>query len=535
MPARVLAIWFDAAEVTLLEEMMACGELPALAALRDRGAWGRLRTLEYAGPETSYGQVLTGQPPERTGNWMVARFDPARYALVSDQRISYGGLAPFYALGAGARVCVFDVPQIPLRSDVEGVQLLGWGSQSPWVPLCAHPPEVLDDLSSRFGLHPARPGLDHANLEDAESVRDLFERTLRGLELRAAIACDLLKRDAWDIFLAAFGELHGAGHYVWPNPACAEGQAAVGGASAIRTLYRAGDDVLARMVDAAGPEARCVVFSPLGMGQNHADLPAGAFLPELLLRYSFPGAAGLDFDDPSRPASPESQGGIKDWVMEAWHCRRRRTSAGDWMFRHLPLTWALHLARWTKSGLPLAHPSEPTLWGFQPVTWYCPFWHAMKAFALLTNSEGFIRINVRGREREGLVAPKHFTRICDELTGILEELRIPETGERAVNEVIRVREAPGSALGPGVHDADLVVKWNEGIRQSLHSPRFGSLGPLPMLRAGGHTRDGFLCAAGPGIASGVGFETGTPLDVAPTLLHLLGATPRKALPGRCLV
>lgn len=532
MPARVLAVWLDAAEVALVEEMMAAGEMPALAASRARGAWGRLRGGHYAVGKSVYGQVITGQPPERTGAWNVARFDSQRYTHMDDRDLTYNEVAPFFAACKGTRVAVFDVSQVALHPDVEGIQLLAWGAHSPRLPLCADPPELLDEVMARFGEHPARADHDYAVMSDPASLTDLLRRILAGLELRARVTCHLLERESWGLFITAFGEVHAGGHYFWPHPAC-EAQASVGGAAAMRKIYRAADEVFARTLDAAGPEAHCVAFSATGMQPNTADLPGGALLPELLFRYSFPGCVGLDFANPARGPSEESLAGIHDWVMEAWHTRRRITPTGARLFRYLPTRWALALAGRLGSGIPLMHPSEPDCWGFQPVTWYQPFWPHMKAFALLTNSDGFIRLNVRGREAQGVVKPEDFARVCDEVTTLVMDLRIPETGARAVSKVIRVRDRYDASLAPLAHDADLAVVWNPDIRQCLVSPRFGQLGPLPILRAGGHNADGFLCAAGPGIAPGTCLAEGTPLDIAPTVLRLLGV--QHSLLGHCRV
>ena len=286
------------------------------------------------------------------------------------------------------------------------------------------------------------------------------------------------------------------------------------------------------MLNATGPEAHCVAFSATGMQPNTADLPGGAFLPELLFRYSFPGCVGLDFDDPARGPSEESLAGIQDWVMEAWHTRRRITPTGAWLFRQLPKRWALSLTAHLGSGVPLIYPSEPDCWGFQPVTWYQPFWPHMKAFALLTNSDGFIRLNVRGREAHGVVEPENFARVCDDIADLSMDLRIPETGVRAVSEVIRVVT---NSTGRPRRLLMTPISRSCGIPASANvcESRFGQLGPLPILRAGGHTTEGFFCAAGPGIAPGTQLAEGTLLDIAPTVLDLLGV--RHSLPGRCLL
>jgi hypothetical protein len=64
---RLLVVGFDGADWTLAEQMMAQGELPALASLRARGSWGRLETLQPTNSPEIWTTVFTGFPPERHG------------------------------------------------------------------------------------------------------------------------------------------------------------------------------------------------------------------------------------------------------------------------------------------------------------------------------------------------------------------------------------------------------------------------------------------------------------------------------------
>jgi hypothetical protein len=274
------------------------------------------------------------------------------------------------------------------------------------------------------------------------------------------------------------------------------------------------------------------VFTIEGMCADNFDVQNLVLLPELMFRYSFPGCVGLDFD-PQRSPSPESQAGIQNWVMEVWHQRRRPRPLEIWLRDRLPLPIAMRLYRWLGLQPPLFHPLTETFWNFQSTTWAIPYRPYMKAFALITASDGCIRLNVRGRESHGLIAAADFRRACDELTGILMDLRDPVTDKSAVQKVLPVRVDP-FAWDAADHDADLVVKWNSGTGNRLVSPRFGTLGPVPFHRTSAHTPDGFLCATGPGILVG-GFSTGAPVDVAPTILGLAGSRGGGALPGRCLV
>lgn len=532
MSAKLIAIWLDAAEPALLEEMMANGGLPQLQALRTRGMYGRLRSLDHTLSETVYGMVLTGQPPDKTGTWNIGRFNRQTYDEGEVELTDYAGQPFFPQFDSTLRTCVFDVPCLPLLPQLNGAQVQSWGAHSPKVPPASLPPGLWAELTAKHGEHPAGKYNDSACLQDPASLRDLRRRLLAGLPRRQAVACDLLARADWDLFFMAFGEMHAVGHIYWPHPECLPLLEASGTADMMREVYCASDQVLGNIVTAAGTAARVVVFSTEGMNADNFDVPNFVLLPELLFRYSFPGCVGFDFD-PQRAPSPESQAGIKNWVMEVWHQRRRPRPLETWLRDHLPVSWALRLSRLLGLQPPLYHPLSTRFWNFQPTTWTIPYRPYMKAFSLLSASDGYIRLNVRGRESHGLIAPEDFRRACADVTAFLLDLRDPNTGRPAVRKVVPIRlEAhDGDA---NAHAADLIVLWNSGVKTCLFSPRFGMLGPVPYHRASGHSPDGFLCASGPGIPRGA-FASGSPLDVAPTILALAGSSSGHVLPGRCLI
>ena len=57
----------------------------------------------------------------------------------------------------------------------------------------------------------------------------------------------------------------------------------------------------------------------------------------------------------------------------------------------------------------------------------------MSAFALPSFLDGRIRINLRGRERDGIVELSQYEEICRSLETLLGECRDPRTGEAAVS------------------------------------------------------------------------------------------------------
>ena len=65
--ARLLVFGIDGGDWKLIDALIARGDLPNLAALRARGAWGPLETLFPTRSPAVWTTIATGQPPERHG------------------------------------------------------------------------------------------------------------------------------------------------------------------------------------------------------------------------------------------------------------------------------------------------------------------------------------------------------------------------------------------------------------------------------------------------------------------------------------
>jgi predicted AlkP superfamily phosphohydrolase/phosphomutase len=155
--------------------------------------------------------------------------------------------------------------------------------------------------------------------------------------------------------------------------------------------------------------------------------------------------------------------------------------------------------------------------------WYHPAWRDMEAFALPSFSEGYVRLNVRGREAHGIVDPDRYDETCARITAELHRLVDARTGRPAVRRVVRTRIAPDDAGGERPADADLIVIWESVPMDVLDHPVAGRIGPLPFKRSGSHVHRGFMLAAGPGVAAGRTIVERHSLDIPPTILTLLGA------------
>jgi predicted AlkP superfamily phosphohydrolase/phosphomutase len=172
--------------------------------------------------------------------------------------------------------------------------------------------------------------------------------------------------------------------------------------------------------------------------------------------------------------------------------------------------------------------------GWMPVMWFQPLWPQMKAFALPGFADGHIRINLKGRERDGIVTAEEYETVCDEISQILYRLKDARTGKLLVKKVIRSRRS-ATDNDPRLADSDLVVLWNEQITDVVDSPDFGRIGPIPYFRAGSHWERGFLLAKGPGITPSSDLTNAEVVDLPPTILGLMGAPIPAYFDGKPLI
>ena len=534
----VVAIGLDAADPVLLERYMDAGHLPALARLRAEGTYARLTTFDYCRAEASNTTFLTGCSPAKHGDWSPFRFKTDYRCETTPYE--FADYQPFYGLGKDYRVAVFDMPQSKLSKDVNGIQVLGWGAHSPRCPSHSEPPELFSDIVAKHGEHPTLRKDDVHSMGDEPAMLRLKQGLETGVERRAAACVDLLTREKWDLFLTYFSEIHSGQHYMWhlshPDHPLYQ-YFGTPGQDPLLELVQAVDRAIGRITAVMPEGARLVVFSDHGMESNTTDVPSTVFLPELLYRLAHPGEYGLAKGKPGAPPPPVMKPlANRSWRSTLYGLKHDPNPITRWLRQHMP-TAKFHYGiekRLGMNSLPLCPDDCPL--GAQPPMWYHPAWKNMKAFALPSFSEGYVRLNVRGREAHGIVDPDDYDRTCDEIAGELHTLVDARTGQPAVKRVVRTRKGPdGPAMdGERPSDADLIVIWEGVPIDVVDHPTAGRIGPVPFKRSGSHVHRGFLMAKGPGVQSGERLPEAHALDIPPTILALLGASIPQHFDGRPL-
>ncbi|NET06149.1 MAG: nucleotide pyrophosphatase [Symploca sp. SIO2B6] len=548
MKTPVIAIGLDAADPVLLENWMSQGHLQNLKQLRKQGAYGRLTNLEHYKAETPWTTFLTGCLPSQTGYWAPIKFHEGTYEATLVEAYNFKEYSPFYALGDDYRVAVFDIPQSSLSEQVNGSQVLAWGAHSPQTPTHSLPAQLLSDLISKHGEHPALHK-DHGDWWDLDYLQHLKQALETGIEQRSAICRDFLRQEQWDLFLTIFGETHSAGHDFWflsqpEHPLYHHHKLNGFSSDPMLEVFESVDRAVGEIIAEAPKNAYVIVFAVHGSGSNTTDVTSMLFLPEFLYRFSFPGKSMLPIGKLGvPPLAPIVTPKTMNWQAEVWRQIYHPNPLITWLRRWGPEKlnqklepWLPRLAKLTGANYSilsrLRRPGGGMSW--QPPMWYQPLWSQMKAFALPSFSEGYVRINLQGREPNGIVARAEYDALCDELTQQIYSLKNARTGTPMVKKVIRTRLS-GSECDPKLPDADLVVIWEDSPADVIESPQFGRIGPVPYRRTGSHRARGFLSAIGPGIEPGSHLPTAPAVDLTPTILQLMDAPIPKYFDGKPLL
>jgi predicted AlkP superfamily phosphohydrolase/phosphomutase len=499
----VVAISIDAADVSLIERLLEQGRLPTLQRLGEQGRFGRIESDAVNFASAVWPTFYSSQRTEHHGWYYGKMWRPERMRLeyAHDHWLPQN---PFWEEldQERFRVALFDVPYA-LRTPeaLNGTYISGWQTHDAF-GVFSYPAGHVKELRSRFGRPAMKP--ERFGAQTAETLLRLRREMLNTFEQTADICRWMLESEAWDLFLAVLGGVHRGTHYLWDTS-----QIDTSGldADTLRTLegargelYVAADRAVGRILEVAPAGARVLVFALHGMEANSGWVDR---LPQLVKHVHG-----------GRDEAPH-EGFLYRWKQRIpWRLVRQVTTRLPTSVNHklVPL-WSARMLDWSKT----------------------------RFFALPVDINGYVRVNLRGREPMGIVEPgEEYQAVLDEIEAAFRGFRTIDTGEPIVRNVVRVddavdTDAPRRDLLP-----DLVIHWSRTSSQQFSgvvSERYGELrwekgAPIPSGRSGNHLPDGWLVASGPGIDPGPALPACDSLDIAPTILEWLGAQQLSSFQGR---
>lgn len=505
---RVLMIGLDAAEPTLIEKWMDSGYLPNLRRLRAGGCYGRLTSPAKWLPASPWPTFFTGTTPAEHGYYYHLQWRPELMTLTRPSA-DWLPMRPFWRQPSFAdrRVIALDVPLTYAPERFNGVEICGLGTHDHLGSMITYPHDMLEWVRREFGSE--RLSDENHCPEAGKSLLQHRDELIRVTERAADVAQAIMKREDWDLFMIVLGATHRGGHKLWDLSAVRgemppDQKEAF--SHALRDVYVACDAAVGRLVEAAGPGVRLLVFSLHGMGPNTSRV---TLLPDMLKRIL--GREQTSVSSSTKPGLLKRFRGLVPIEVR------------DAVKRRLP---------------PLVQEKLSSYWQFSDVNF-----SATSAFSLASDLRGYIRINLNGREASGMVEPGDaYDRLCAEIGEGLGSFFDADTRKPIVEEVTRTDRVYHSG-GRLDYLPDLLVRWSAGPASKLRaatSRRHGTiLWPTPGLnpdgRSGNHRGEGFLVAWGGSIPPNSTIEGGDILDLAPTVCTMLGLAGRPDWQGKVLL
>jgi tetratricopeptide (TPR) repeat protein len=299
MKPRLLLIGWDAADWGFLQPLIDRGLMPALAALRDRGAWGNLATIHPALSPMLWTSIATGVRPERHGILGFVEPDPsgagARPVRSTSRRVkALWNILHQSGLTTNVVGWYAGFPAEPVRGCI-----VSGGFESPSSPRppsesepwampggTVHPASLAETISS-LRVHPTELSGD-ALLPFVPRAREIDTSTdLRLAELRKllaqcvsvhAAATHLLEHTPWDATLVyheafdRFAHTFMPYHRVRPDdepmPGVSRDDAELYG-EVMTGCARFHDMMLERLLALAGPDTTVLLVSDHGYQHDH--------------------------------------------------------------------------------------------------------------------------------------------------------------------------------------------------------------------------------------------------------------------------
>jgi predicted AlkP superfamily phosphohydrolase/phosphomutase len=518
---KILIIGLDGATFDLIKPWAAEGKLPTFERLLQQGVHGELTSTIPPVTAPAWTSFMTGKNPGKHGLYHFIEPRPGSYEMRYTNARSRLAKTIWQILNeSGISVGVLNVPMTYPPDRLNGYMISGMDSPEDSTAI-TNPPELYQELQERFGK--VSPQIRYLGYLKTDQRR---EGVLKGLEEMDAhylqLTDYLLKKYPVDVAMVVFTSVDTVQHFFWQYMDRTHPQHdAVGAAKygeAILRVYQRVDEIIAKLIGSLPEDTAVLLMS------DHGFHPTSARIVHIN-RYLFDLGLLRLHDSSQQWYHPQTliQATIKrvDTVLRRTLTPHQKAKVSR-MFPGLRNMWESHYA------------------GLSNIDWaqtkaYC--------YEILT-FPSCVWINVKGLRPQGIVDPgAEYEQLMRFITDKLYELKDPMTGQQLISRVYRKQEI---YHGPYLDQApDLTLAWWDGITllgkpsftQDGHEPVVSFTGGRPISAGewgGTHALQGILVFRGKPFHKGKKLEQVEIVDLAPTLLHILGLPIREDMDGRVL-
>lgn len=498
-------IGLDGATWNVLRPWALSGELPNLKRIVEGGATGPLRSTLPPLTPTGWTSAATGKAPGRHGVYSFFRPMRASYRRnVLNSRDCRAAKIWQIVNAYGRRAGIVHLPLTYPVDRVDGFMVGGMMTPTTARDV-THPPELIDELEREiegFALNVDTTTIKTGRLD--EFLADSMEHVRR--HRREMV--HLMDAKEWDLFWIMFYNVDPIAHFFWKfmDPRHVGYPGPNSFSNAVLDIYREADAAIGDALDRLGPGDHLVLLSDHGMEATHTNVHLTSWLIDegyLVLRSE------------RRQATSEA-------LYRAGFQRERLVYA----LKKAKLGWLPKLfPERMKDKVPRARKTFKEI--ENNVDW-------SQSTAYFPSAGGrAIWINLKGREPGGIVEPGDFEALRAEIVEKLKALRT-EDGKPVVRLALTREEAYEGAFVDDAPDIALLAEDGFYFAEGIERPVLRPNGTKDTEKSGNHHVDGIVALFGEGVRPGLTLDGARIVDVAPTVLHLMGLPAQKDMDGRVL-
>lgn len=484
-------VGLDGATYDVLTPLMQQGRMPHLKALMDDGVWGPLESTRPPITPAAWTTFMTGKGPGKHGIIDFLRYEPTTNQLIfnNNQKISQKTIWQILS-EKDYRVGSIHVPMTFPPEPVNGFMISGF--DTPTGRNFTYPAGLQDEILARYPDYTHEKkwerralGGDALFVENLKYIRQSFDR---GYEL-ARFCGD---KYGWDVMMVLFKLVDNLQHKCWRYLDARTRNRWPLRARLTEDCFAHLDDVLGRLHRlAVERDATLLVMSDHG----HGSLDGKAQPNLLLAKWGYLGLR-------NNFARAKSRGSV-------WWRRLTRPKSGSPAGQQNGLDHDLAFD-----------------------------WSRTRACVLHAGIYGFLYINLKGRQPEGIVEPADYESLRDEIRERLLSATCPDRDGRPMRifpNVFATEELYGCRREDYPWMPDLLLAPADGLAVVKKIRGSAPVRWVPMDRLEGtHRLEGIFAAQGPGIASGRKIRAHIE-DIAPTVLAGLGERVPKDMDGNVMI
>lgn len=492
--SKVFVIGLDGGTLDIIKPWVSEGKLPHLAEIMANGSFGKLRSTIHPLTAPAWTSFMTGKNPGKHGIFDFISLMPNSYQIRYNNALSRMSPSLWKLLSdAGKKVIAVNVPFTFPPENVNGILISGLDTPST-KSVFTYPPSLYKEIKKHVGEY-----LIIAQYKNTKGRGGYASEILHMIENRAATAKYLMDNYQWDFFMVVFSATDIAQHTFWkymdPNHPQYIAEEAAKYGNVILGVYQKIDKEIGHIMERLDDRTTLIIMSDHGAGPLKKVVYLNKWLEQQnLLRFSQ---------------------------------KNNSTLASTQFSKKLLGRCKKDLPRGVKNIITKFFPELKAKVDSYLVTSHID-WPHTKAFSC--GVHGSIVINLRGRQPRGIVQPgEDYEELRNEINARLSDLADPETGEAVIERVYRREEL---YHGKFVQYApDLLIQWKdyaytaqqdygEGVKSIFETRNKFEFSEKE--HNGSHRLDGVIMMFGELMKAGTELKGSEIIDLAPTILYLMG-------------